>query len=133
MIGRPSLDYQGIQKAAYELFVASTEDRKRRLRISEFAANREQIEREKNDELTFPDGYYARIWFLIWIMGMLEAGATPEDLELNASDLEGILSIRRARNAFERQYPDCPNCGKPNRVGNFKCTGCQADLRAARR
>jgi tRNA(Ile2) C34 agmatinyltransferase TiaS len=63
---------------------------------------------------------------------MLDAGATPTDLDLNAADFEGILAIRRARSKFEKKYPECPNCGKPNKVGVFKCPGCGADVRARR-
>lgn len=70
---------------------------------------------------TSADGLF--VWFkhLVWLEGILDI---QPQLELTASEVEGLKILRQARTRFLQSHPPCPHCGMPNERGTLTCRDC---------
>jgi hypothetical protein len=74
---------------------------------------------------TVPDGCFAWLGYLVWLEGVLEIAPS---LPLLASEAEGLLILKRARNHFRASHPPCPHCGMPNEAHALRCRECMKEI-----
>lgn len=118
-------DARGLAAAAAELleesFAAQREKNRAKEILEELAAKRR-----------LPVGYYARVFALQELEEQLECGLNLSALPADIG--EGLAALRRARAAFERQHPPCPQCGAPlEHSSAHHCWSCLSPIRKEQR
>lgn len=73
---------------------------------------------------TMADGFYDFATYILWLRGMIDADV---EISVLADEAEGLRAIEAARQEFERDHPECPQCGRrqdsstPIRCRNIRC------------
>ncbi|MCU1307118.1 MAG: hypothetical protein JWN45_1813, partial [Acidobacteriaceae bacterium] len=72
-------------------------------------------------------GYFLRVEYLVYLEGMMKAGAK---FDLFADEVEGLRALQSARAEFEREHPACSGCGT-NQYSAFatRCHACGAQFK----
>jgi hypothetical protein len=118
-----SNDAEGVRMALEEIFES---DFARSLMRGE-GANDETLARMERrvPPRTLAWGYYRWGEHLLHLEALQKAGIALALKDLAACESEGLLTLSRARAAFEARHPACSGCGQrqPNRFGG-ECIGC---------
>lgn len=123
-------DAEGVRMALEEIF---NEDFTR-ARIDRESAGADEATRERMyfqiPPRTLSPGYYAFAQHLLRLEEGQKVGIVFAPRDLAAFEVEGLLSLSRARSAFEGRHPACSTCGtrQQNRFG-VECPGCGAKFR----
>lgn len=72
------------------------------------------------------DGFFVWLHHLVWVEGILDV---QPQLQLTASEVEGLRILRQARTRFLRSHPPCPHCGMPNEQGTMQCRDCLKEIK----
>jgi hypothetical protein len=116
-----------LEKAAEE-FLAEGYEYQTAAKILEKTApeHLEEARRKLLPPRTVPDGCFVWLSYLIWLDDILEV---VPGLQLLASEAEGLLVLRRARNRFLNTHPPCPHCGLPNEAHADRCRECMGEIK----
>ncbi|ABF42420.1 hypothetical protein Acid345_3419 [Candidatus Koribacter versatilis Ellin345] len=119
-----SRDYDGLRIAALELmneeFQGEDRDRLAR-RAKAGAANSEAMLAEAAPARSLADGYYVRADYLFWLDDVLRATTIAQ---MSAAEVHGLNAVRRARDQFRMEHPNCPHCGAMNERIKIICRKC---------
>jgi hypothetical protein len=124
-------DAAGLQIAVRELFEETLFEESMRPLLAKVGDDPEMRERiyAEAPERTLSPGYYDRCAYLLDLGSAIEAGAVYSADTLQRSDVTGLLAVRAAKAAFERDHPSCPACGtrQDNRYMK-QCKSCRCKL-----
>jgi ribosomal protein L40E len=123
----PLRDTVTLRAAALEffrlaLYEEEMEELTRRVRHAQ-NADRARLAREPG--LTYADGYYVAIDYLLTIEEMKEQGC---DITFRIDELRALAAVRSARTEFQREHPPCPRCSTLNALGAQRCRKCGEQL-----
>lgn len=106
-------------------------DRSRILRSSESAtdATRERLLATVS-VLALSPGYHAWAHHLMALEAQGEAGIVLQPETLAATEVDGLVCLKRCRNAFNAKHPPCSACGtRQSTRYQAQCDGCGVKFR----
>lgn len=123
---RTEKDAEGLQLALRELFeesyllgetagIMSKSDEETRARIQ-----------DDMPERSISPGYYGRAVYLLDLASAIERGVQYSAGSLTPDDVRGLDALKRAKQEFERDHPQCPACSirQPNQY-MMQCVSCK--------
>lgn len=107
-------DQSGLEQAAFEMMEDALHDpeRARVAQLAEVSANPEAVLASAPSARSLPEGYYARVGYLMELESILGLGVELRPDEIDLSELRGLSAIAAARRKFDRLHPPCARCGR---------------------